>query len=124
MKFLVDTCGWIEWLTGGKLEKQYEKYLKDIQQLIVPTLIQFELYKWVSRERDETQALEIVAVTEKAKVVILDTGIALYAADIAKQHQLAMADAIIYGTCQFYRAKLITSDKHFKGLPAVEYIAK
>jgi hypothetical protein len=45
--YLVDTCGWIEWLTNGKLASVFEPYLKRFSNLIVPTLVQLELYKWV-----------------------------------------------------------------------------
>lgn len=121
---LVDTCGWIEWLTSGSLAKRYEPLLNRTEALLVPTLIQFELYKWVCRERDEPAALEIIGVTEQANVVPLDTSIALQAADLANMHKLAMADAIIYATAQQQGAALITSDSHFHKLPGVTFISK
>ncbi len=46
---LVDTCGWIEWLTDDALSDKYEPYFDQIDRFIVPTSIQFELYKWVLR---------------------------------------------------------------------------
>ena len=45
---LVDTCGWIEWLTNGMLADKYEPYFDTVELLIVPTSVQFELYKWVT----------------------------------------------------------------------------
>ena len=45
MPCLVDTCGWIEWLTDGALADEYAPYLDDPKGLIVPTVLQFELYK-------------------------------------------------------------------------------
>lgn len=123
-KYLVDTCGWIEWLINGKMVSHFEPYLKNINQLIVPTLVQFELYKWICREKNQDIALEIIGVTEKATTVPLDTHLALLAADIAKHYQLAMADAIIYATSQKYDVELITSDEHFCKLPNVKYFSK
>jgi hypothetical protein len=64
---LVDTCGWIEWLTSGSLAGRYEPLLSQTQDLLVPTLVQFELYRWVCRERDEPTALEIIGVTEQGQ---------------------------------------------------------
>lgn len=124
MKKLVDTCGWIEWLTNGKLAESFESYLSPSQELIVPTLVQHELYKWICREKNTTIALEVIGITEGGTVVSLDTNLALYAADISKEYGLAMADAIIYATSQKYRALLITSDKHFKMLPDVKFLEK
>jgi predicted nucleic acid-binding protein len=124
MKKLVDTCGWIEWLTNGKLAATFEPYLTKITELMVPTLIQFELYKWVCREKNANLALEIIGITERAQVIPLDTNLALYAADISKEHNLAMADAVIYATARKQDALLITSDKHFQALPHVKWIEK
>jgi predicted nucleic acid-binding protein len=124
MKKLVDTCGWIEWLTNGKLVKEFELHLETPATLIIPSLLQFELYKWVVREKDMSTALEIIGITEHGTVVPLDTNLALYAADLSSEYNLAMADAIIYATSLAHKALLITSDKHFKKLPHVNYIEK
>lgn len=121
MKYLVDTCGWIEWLTDGRLAFLFEPYLRHSEELIVPTLVQYELYKWVCRERNATFALEVVGMTEEGLVVPLDTKTALYAADVSKEYKLAMADAIVYATSKSQNVMLVTSDKHFKNIPHVKY---
>src|SRR5690348_1307950 len=107
MKKLVDTCGWIEWLTNDKLASTFEPFLTKTTELIVPTLIQFELYKWVCREKNATLALEIIGITERTHVIPLDTNLALYATDISKEHHLAMADAVVYATARKHNALLI-----------------
>lgn len=124
MKKLVDTSGWIEWLTNGKLADNFASYLMKEKELIVPTLIQYELFKWVSREKNSTIALEIIGITENSMVIPLDTRIALHAADISKDHGLAMADAIVYSSAILNNAILITADKYFKQLPNVKYFDK
>lgn len=124
MKKLVDTCGWIEWFTNGTLIQSFEPYLNKLNELIMPSLIQFELYKWISREKDLNTALEVIGITENCIVVPLDTDLALYAADVSKQYNLAMADAIIYATSKKHDALLITADKHFRTLPDVKYFEK
>ena len=122
--FLVDTCGWIEWMTDTPLAKNYSRYLTSPDTLIVPTLVQHELYKWLCRELDQTVALSAIAASQTALVVPLDTSIALLAADIAKEFKLATADSIIYATARQHRATLVTSDAHFEGLASVKYIPK
>ncbi|MCF6237131.1 MAG: type II toxin-antitoxin system VapC family toxin [Gammaproteobacteria bacterium] len=121
---LIDTCGWIEWLTNGALNDQYEPYFNQIEANIVPTSVQFELYKWVVQKRGVQQALEAVALTEQAEVIHLSTSIALSAADLSIEYKLSFADSIIYATAQFHKAELITSDAHFKKLPDVTYFEK
>ena|SRR3990167_8185721 len=124
MKYLVDTCGWIEWLTNGDLAATFEPYLKDPARLAVPSLVQYELYKWVSREKNSTLALEVIGITERGSVIPLTTHLALFAAELSKEYKLAMADAIMYATSKHYRLPLVTSDKHFKSLPEVLFFEK
>ena len=121
---VVDTCGWIEWLIDGALADDYGPYLADNDKLIVPALVQFELYKWCLREKDEATALDVIGITEACLVRSLDTRIALSAADLAIRHKLVMADAIVYATALAVRGQLVTSDAHFKGLPEVLFWQK
>jgi len=122
--FLVDTCGWIEWMVDSPLAKNYGRYLNASDSLIVPTLVQHELYKWLYREIDPPTALSAIAATQTALVVPLDTSLALLSADTAREFKLAMADAIIYASARQHRATLVTSDAHFADLPNVKYFPK
>ena len=79
---LVDTCGWIEWLTEGVLADSFAPYMKDPADLLVPTTVQYELYKWVKRESDETTAYDTIALADNSLIVPLNTEIALMAADV------------------------------------------
>jgi len=124
VKYVIDTCGWIEWISDGKLANEFSKFFRAYSNILVPTLIQFELYRWVEREKNEEAALSTMGVTEQTTVIELNTRIALSAAELSKQYRLAMADAIIYATALDHRAILVTSDKHFKELDAVKYLPK
>jgi len=121
---LVDTCGWIEWLTDGFFADEYEPYFDNIASMLVPTSVQFELYKWVARHNTVQMALEAIALTEQALVIPLTTDIALFAADLASQHKLSFADSIIYATAQSHTVDLATSDVHFETLQNVVFIKK
>lgn len=124
MSYLVDTCGWIEWLIDGSLSKAFQSYLSEPTDLIVPVIIQYELFKWVTREKDQYRALEIIALTEQCHVIPLTTSRSLAAAEISGQHKLAMADAIIYTIAQEFSALLVTCDRHFKDMDNVKYLLK
>jgi len=121
---LVDTCGWIEWLTEGALADSFASYMQDPAELLVPTTVQYELYKWVKRESDENTALDTIALADDSLVVPLSTDIALVAADLSLSHKLAFADAVIYASARKYNVELVTSDDHFEGLPGVTYFPK
>jgi predicted nucleic acid-binding protein len=124
MACVVDTCGWIEWLTDGVLAERFAPYLEPLEVVYVPTSVQFELYKWVKRESSEEKALEVIALTEQGIVTPLNTATSLAAADFSANYKLSFADAIIYATAQQMSVTLITSDDHFEGLPDVEYFSK
>lgn len=121
---LVDTSAWIEWLiesaTGGTLADQ----LPDQADWLVPTMVQLELAKWLTREVGEDKADQVIAFTQVCHVVPLDTEIALAAAEACREHKLATADAIIFATARVQGASLLTCDAHFAGLPDVTLIEK
>jgi len=121
---LVDTCGWIEWLTDGVLAARFAPYLQDATELLVPSTVQYELYRWVKRESDESTAFEVIALAEDSLIVSLNTEIALVAADLSLAHGLAFADAVIYASARKYGVELVTCDDHFDGLSGVTYLSK
>jgi predicted nucleic acid-binding protein len=51
-----------------------------------------------------------------------DESLALEAADISLEHGLAMADSLVYATARRHRAKLVTGDADFEGLPEATVI--
>lgn len=121
---LIDSSAWIEWFIDSPLADALAGEIPDRSECLVPTMVQHELRKWFLRERDEDTADEVIAFTELCVVVPLDTRLALMAAEIARQHKLATADAIIYATAFLHGATLVTCDAHFRGLSDVILLAK
>lgn len=122
---VVDSSGWLEFFTDGPLADRYSGYLADdgLEKLLTPSVVLFEVYKWVKRQRTEEEALVVAAQMGKTEVVALTTTVALTAADLGLEHGLAMADSIVYATAQLNGAELVTSDADFEGLPHVAYLA-
>ena len=121
---LVDTSAWIEWLIGSPTGEALTERLPEQSDWLVPTMVQLELAKWLTREVGEDKADQVIAFTQVCQVVPLDTEIALAAADACRMHKLATADAIIFATAQARGATLLTCDAHFEGLPGVEFMPK
>lgn len=121
---LVDTSAWIEWLVGSDTGTQVAEQLPEQADWLVPTMVQLELAKWLTREIDEDKADQVIAFAQVCRVVPLDTEIALAAAEACRAHKLATADAIIFATTRAQGATLLTCDAHFEGLPGVTLIAK
>ena len=121
---VVDSSGWIEYFTEGPNSSFFARAIENVDELIVPALAVYEVFKWVSRERGETQALKAIAHMQLGEVVDLDSKLAIYAARLSLQAKLPMADSIVYATARASEATLWTQDGDFEGLDDVEYIPK
>jgi predicted nucleic acid-binding protein len=121
---VVDTSIWIEWLIDSPLKQAIAEVFPAVSHCIVPTIVQLELDKWLTREVGESESDQVIAYTQNCIVAVLDTNIALQAADLHRQYKLATADAIVYATALVYGADLLTCDAHFEGLPDVVFIKK
>jgi len=121
---LVDTSAWIEWLSDSTLGAKLASEMPDRGEWLVPTLVQYELSKWLTREVGDDKADRVIAFTETCVVADLDTATAFLAAELSASHKLATADAIVYATALGRGADLLTCDRHFQNLPGVRLISK
>lgn len=121
---IVDSCGWLEWFTDGKLADDYKKYLVDPDKILIPAIILYEVYKILKREVGEEKALLAAGYMKNSPIISLDGNFALAAADVALQEGLAMADAVIVAAARSNNCKIITSDGDLKDQAEVVYIPK
>ena len=121
---LADTCIWIELLLDSTTGRHYRRMFDKPEQLLVPTLVQYELRRWVLRERGEDAADQVIAATRNCRVVALDEATALHAAALALQFKLATIDALIYASALRHQATLVSCDAHFAAVPGVAFRAK
>ena len=119
---LVDSSGWIEFFTDGLLAGKYAVHLKDPGSVLTPTVVLYEVYKKIKRERSEEEALSAVSLMNRTNVAELTESIALLAADLSIAHSLPMADAIVYATALEADCKVITSDAHFRQVDRVVFV--
>jgi len=121
---LVDTSAWVEWLAGSATGETIAGHLPEQADWLVPTMVQLELAKWLTREVGEDKADQVIAFTQVCQVAPLDTEIALAAAEACREHRLSTADAIIFAPARAKGATLLTCDAHFAGLPGVTLVEK
>ena len=118
---LVDTSGWIEYFFGEKNASCFAPPIEKTDQLIVPVICLYEVFKKVNAIADEAKALRAVAQMKQGRVVDITEDVALSAALLSLKHKLPMADSLIYATARAQGATLWTQDDHFSDLPDVRY---
>lgn len=121
---LVDTSALIEYFLNTPQSGHFAAVAQNQAKLLVPTIVLFEVHKTMTRLINNTAADAAVMALRNGTVVPLDERLALAAARISAQYNLAMADSIIYATAESHSATLWTQDEHFKNLPNVRYFSK
>ncbi|MBF0501138.1 MAG: type II toxin-antitoxin system VapC family toxin [Candidatus Riflebacteria bacterium] len=119
---LVDSCGWLEYVVGSAQGKKYFAPINDLENLIVPTICIYEVFKRIMSQQDEEEALRVVANMHLGKVVDLDSRLAVDAAQLSRTLRIPMADAIVVATAHLVSATIWTQDEHFKDMKSVKFL--
>jgi len=119
---VVDSSGWLEYFADGPNAGFFAPAIQKLDELIVPTISIYEVFKRVIQQKDESLALRAVALMEQGRVVELDTSIALRAAKLSLEMKLPMADSLMLATAHAFGAVLWTQDSDFEHLEGVRYI--
>ncbi|MGD8904659.1 MAG: type II toxin-antitoxin system VapC family toxin [Anaerolineae bacterium] len=121
---VVDSSGWLEYLADGPNADFFAPAIEATDELVVPTLSLYEVFKKVLQQRGEGHALQAVALMVQGRVVDLDVDLALSAAKVSAELKLPMADSVMLATARAHEAILWTQDADFDGLTGVRYIAR
>jgi predicted nucleic acid-binding protein len=122
---VVDSSGWLEYLTEDTKADLFAPYLKSPESLLLPTIVVYEVYKTLLAKKGSTLAefFAVHAYGFRDRLISLDASLSFLAARLSLEKGLHMADAIIYATAQAHGAQLITSDTHFDiNLPGVTLV--
>ncbi|MEX2471844.1 MAG: PIN domain-containing protein [Gemmatimonadota bacterium] len=90
----VDSSGWIEFFVDGPNAKWFEEAIHDASDLVVPYITVLEVYRYVLRQRGRQDALEAAATMRQGRVVDLDEGLAIEAAELGASLKLPLADSV------------------------------
>ena len=121
---IVDTSGWLEYLADSPLAGNYAAVIENTDELLVPSIVLYEVFKKITLAFDENKAFQAIAQLKQGQVLDVDEAIALYAGKLSIEKKLPMADAVIYASAILHDATILTQDAHFEGLPQVKYFAK
>lgn len=121
---VVDSSAWLSYFSGDKNSAAFATAVEALDLLLVPSITIAEVFKHVLRQRDEEAALAVIAHMKQARVISLDSQLAIDAANFGVVHKLPLADSIIFASARKFSATLWTQDSDFKGLPDVKFFAK
>lgn len=121
---VVDSSAWLEYFADGPNASFFAEAIEQTDELVVPSLGLFEVFKRVLQQRNENDAIEAVAVMQQGKVVDLDAALALVSARISHEEKLPMADSVILATARAHNSVLWTQDADFERFENVQYRGK
>ena len=118
---LVDSSAWLEYFADGPNASFFEPPITRKSELIVPSVVIFEVCKRVLQQRGEKEALHAVSALHGGTIIALSADLAVLAAGISCELKLPMADSLILATAQAHNAVVWTQDSDFRGLPNVKF---
>jgi toxin FitB len=121
---VVDSSGWLEYFAKGANASFFASTIKATETLIVPTICMYEVFKRLLTQRGEEDALQAAGIMSLGILADLTREIAVDAAHISFELQIAMADSIILATTRAHHAILWTQDADSKGMEGVQYTKK
>jgi predicted nucleic acid-binding protein len=121
---VVDSSGWLEYLGNLSNANFFEPAVQDVENLLVPTVVVYEVFKRLVQISNPEAAREAVGIMSDGLIVDWDASLALEAAEISIQNKLPMADSMILATARHFEATLWTQDAHFRDLPGVKFVEK
>jgi toxin FitB len=121
---VIDSTLWLEYFADTEAGNNVAEIIENTNELIVPTITIYEVFKKLLLETNEDDALFAIAHMRQGKVIELSEELSLSAARISKDNKMPMADSIIYATNMKYNCILWTQDKHFSNLRSVNYFEK
>ncbi len=121
---LVDTSGWLEYFTRGPNAEVFGQSIEKTNDLIVPTICIYEVFKKILQHSTEQRAIDVTSIMQLGHVIPLAGILPSQAAKVSHELNLPMADSIILATARMYHATLWTQDIDFQGMPNVKFIPK
>ena len=115
---------WLEYFAYGSNADFFAPAIESIDELIVPSVTLYEVFKRVLEQRGHDDALQAIAAMQQGRVIELDASLALYAGQLGHELNLRLADAVILATARRHDAMLWTQDSDFRDLPQIKYRAK
>lgn len=79
---VVDSSAWLAYLTDSPAAKHFANAIEDTENLLVPVVCLYEVFKKVLRKRGDTEAIQVASVMQSGQVIELDSSLALGSGEI------------------------------------------
>ena len=122
--FCVDSSGWVEFFLGSTSGRTFKPIIEQTAELVVPAISIFEVHRFLIRTSTSQVREKAIDLMCRSTVIDLTAPRAIAASNIAQQHKLAMADAVMYSIAREFNATFWTQDVDYEHLPGVNYHAK
>lgn len=120
---VLDSSIWLEYFTRGRNVAKYRPLIHNIEDVIVPSIVLYEVFKKILREQGKTEAVEALGQMQRGQIIGVHASTAIQAAQLSVEYKIGMADAMILAIAKQAGATLWTQDTDFEGLPGVEFHA-
>jgi predicted nucleic acid-binding protein len=121
---IIDSFGWFEYFAEGPNADFFAPGVENVDELLVPSISIYEVFKRILHQRSETEALQAIVAMQQGRVIELDATIVLSAAKLSATLKIPMAESTILATGRTFDAIIWTQDVDFYGLDGVRYIVK
>ncbi len=121
---VVDSSGWLEYFADDVNADFFAPAIEKTDELVVPTIIIFEVFKRMRQQKGDEAALQAVTAMMQGQVIDFDSTLALNAAKLSGDLQIPMADSMILATAHALDAELWTQDADLQDLEKVRWFEK
>ena len=134
MRIVVDTYAWIELFIGSNKGEIVRDAIAKANEVFVPDIVLAEIARKYLREGESEEVVRqrIEWVTDIARIVAIDEDTAMLSGivymELVEKSKVegiskpGLADAIVLAITRTLEAKVVTGDKHFKGLNEVIWV--
>lgn len=134
MKIVIDAYAWVELFIGSEKGKRVKEAVEQADEVFTPDTVMAEIARKYHREGAEEQTIRarLEVISAASSIISINNELALEAAKCymellleTKRKRLSrpsLFDAITLATAKLLKAKVMTGDEHFKGLPQTIWI--
>lgn len=118
---VLDTWTWVEYWKGNE---RVRTFVEGNETRITSMISVAELERLYGTDRERMDRM-VSIIRSRSLLVPVDLAIARAAGRVRREmKEGGIADAIIYATALRHRAKVVTGDPHFRGMPAVVFVER